>query len=1368
MPSSTRIPTPVPTITPTPRQESGKVTSGDSKTAVKNRDPINMATGEYFFILDFLNLGGTFPLKFQLYYGSQVDEKRFPDGLAPRFAANHRITLTRDQSAALPSPQIHIETGLGNEIGFHQTNGEWEVFAIERIRYQLKETDDYYYMLDPIRQWIYVFKKVRNDAEIANAFLVYIEDRNGNRLRFENPTDGSLENRGPDRIHDGWGRELRFTYQNYTYEDSGNPTTLPFLTKIEDQNGRTVTLTYESNPADNTDGIVLRSITDPLGNTTRFAYSGKERITSKTLPNGNVPYTQEYNNNYPTHGVVYTQTDAYGNRTTLFANQYEAYQETSQFTMTLPDNTRRTFQHDHQTRVVSEIKDANAQSIDFLSDSEREQITGVVDRLGGTTAVTYHEPTGLFASVTNAKGDSNRYTYTERNRTLTNMENQEQVLFTVYDLTRMDYPDGTNERFAYTDNGNPQIWYDLAGNQWFYTYNEQGRMLTEVNPAGGAVTYTYHPDMTLATRYDSDLGQVRYEYDVYKRVTRITNPDGSFLQFTYDGNDRMIATTNELGQTYTFTYDANGNVIAETDPIGKQTLYAYDWMDRLVQITDRLGNKTTFAYDGMERVASITNAAGIATNYGYDNQGRLSQMRQGDQTWSMSYDGEGNLITKTSPLGSRITMQRDALGFVTASTNPLGNTYSFSRDRLNRLVEITNPKSQTNSFSYDSRGLLTGVEISGIGSAEFTRDGLGNITHITDLNGQQWTLGYTSMGRLKSMTDPRGNYWQMNYDNRGRRNHIDYPGGVTLNTTYDIVGNASRSVWSDGTDFRYTYDALGRLLTTDNLTLVRDAEGNITSTKSNTSLFHASYNPDGQLASVSYNDAAFTVAYSYDSTTGLLNRITDSLTGAQIDFTYDRDRQLTQLSRSNGIPTLYSWDAAGRLVRIQSGSFLDLQYTWDDAGTITQTSVASPIDPGLALRSRNDSFAFDSSSQIDRDNYQYDAIGRLTSAPDYSFRWDGPGRLIGINDVTLQYNGMDDLIRRTEDNQSIVYEYNYGIPLNPIVAEKDETTGAYLRYYVWTPRGELVYMIDAADGNRVYFYHFDHLGSTMALTDPNGAVTDSYAYSEYGLLLQHAGTSLQPFTYVGKWGVRQEGVDGVLYHMRARYYDAVAGRFLSRDPVWPQIHDPMQLNPYQYGVGNPVLNIDPMGTNLLKEIAKELGGEVIEEFLGIPLPETCLPLLLLKGTTPLGFQEGDPEWGPKGAPWGVRQGLWETWKRGGNTSWYGKWEWMYVNQVERAWQAFVEKKRQERLRHMKDAQERAMQRARTIHKKFLESNLETANKVKGLWVHAEGKWLFFPLAEILYRGEGRVLLDVPTSLHGLGSVGVWVKNVDEVAEGMGL
>jgi RHS repeat-associated protein len=131
-------------------------------------------------------------------------------------------------------------------------------------------------------------------------------------------------------------------------------------------------------------------------------------------------------------------------------------------------------------------------------------------------------------------------------------------------------------------------------------------------------------------------------------------------------------------------------------------------------------------------------------------------------------------------------------------------------------------------------------------------------------------------------------------------------------------------------------------------------------------------------------------------------------------------------------------------------------------------------------------------------------------------------------------------------------------------------------------------MIDAADSNQMYFYHFDRTGSTLALTDSNGAVTDSYAYSPYGQLLKHEGSSVQPFTFVGKWGIRQEGVQGQIYQVRARYYDSQTARFLSREPLWPSSEDPRQINPYQYALNEPVSHLDVSGFDAVSDIQREI------------------------------------------------------------------------------------------------------------------------------------------------------------------------------------
>ncbi len=72
---------------------------------------------------------------------------------------------------------------------------------------------------------------------------------------------------------------------------------------------------------------------------------------------------------------------------------------------------------------------------------------------------------------------------------------------------------------------------------------------------------------------------------------------------------------------------------------------------------------------------------------------------------------------------------------------------------------------------------------------------------------------------------------------------------------------------------------------------------------------------------------------------------------------------------------------------------------------------------------------------------------------------------------------------------------------------------------------------------QTYCYHFNAIGSTIALTDSTQAVQNKYAYSPFGVLSQSEVVP-QPFKYVGKYGVFAEANN--LYYMRARYYDATS------------------------------------------------------------------------------------------------------------------------------------------------------------------------------------------------------------------------------------
>ena len=72
---------------------------------------------------------------------------------------------------------------------------------------------------------------------------------------------------------------------------------------------------------------------------------------------------------------------------------------------------------------------------------------------------------------------------------------------------------------------------------------------------------------------------------------------------------------------------------------------------------------------------------------------------------------------------------------------------------------------------------------------------------------------------------------------------------------------------------------------------------------------------------------------------------------------------------------------------------------------------------------------------------------------------------------------------------------------------------------------------------------------------------------------------LSPSYYRGE----QYDPDLGLYYLRARYYNPLTGRFMSRDPEDGKSVDPKSLHKYLYAGGDPVNRIDPKGREELLE-----------------------------------------------------------------------------------------------------------------------------------------------------------------------------------------
>ena len=179
-------------------------------------------------------------------------------------------------------------------------------------------------------------------------------------------------------------------------------------------------------------------------------------------------------------------------------------------------------------------------------------------------------------------------------------------------------------------------------------------------------------------------------------------------------------------------------------------------------------------------------------------------------------------------------------------------------------------------------------------------------------------------------------------------------------------------------------------------------------------------------------------------------------------------------------------------------------------------------------------------------------------------------------DGTTEYAYDADGIRVRSLTDAIVTNYvvDSNRPYAQVLEEKD-VDGNLVVSYIYGDD-----LISQKRGGSVSYYHYDGLGSTRVLTDASANVTDTYTYEAFGNLVDHLGDTENNYLFAGE----QYDPNAGFYHLRARYYNADAGRFVSTDPHKGFFWHPASLHKYQYADLNPVSNIDPTGKMSIAQI----------------------------------------------------------------------------------------------------------------------------------------------------------------------------------------
>ena len=387
------------------------------------------------------------------------------------------------------------------------------------------------------------------------------------------------------------------------------------------------------------------------------------------------------------------------------------------------------------------------------------------------------------------------------------------------------------------------------------------------------------------------------------------------------------------------------------------------------------------------------------------------------------------------------------------------------------------------------------------------------------------SIAYNRNRQIASVTDPLGNETAYQYDSAGRISRVRTAADTQTEYTYNAQGLLASEKTAD-TKTEYTYDALGRILTKV------DALGRITYT----------YDANSNITKVTeqQNGRTTTIKRSFDA----LNRVTSvtDANGKTVSYSYDELGNRISLTYPGGEIVRYSYDKCGDLLTVTEPDGSVNTYTYDKKGRCTGLKRAD----GTVTA------------------YTYDAentrLTEETANTRHTFVTDKETTYSQLLTETIS----EKHLLTYKETATITYTYGNGLISDSKKEAKDSDT-------------------------EKRYYHYNHIGSTTAITDADGDLLYRIAYGTYGELTgiyDADGDLIEDktavirsenlrFLYNGRYGV-ETGANG-LYYMRARYYNPQIKRFINRDIIDGSITDSQSLNKYSYVQGNPISLVDPFG-----------------------------------------------------------------------------------------------------------------------------------------------------------------------------------------------
>ncbi len=999
-------------------------------------DPINMSTGNYVYVGEFLSQKGLFPIAFNITYNSidrnnaslgigfysDIDMKMEISELKAKitYSDGRREVFIKDKTGSYVNINENRDTlrKLGNKYEVKIFEGDTHIFDIDG---KLIETDD---GKGNTVTYAYDGERLISKRSNSNEYIEYL-----------------YEDNKVVEVCDSNGRSI-----NLSYKDDN-------LSCIKNELGRSISFEYEN-------GFITK-LTDYEGKVTlENRYDKDGRITSQRFADG-VELTFEYDKNSVTFNngeseVVYYHDEGY--RTVkITENGVSSLREFDKDGLCIFDIDRKgnktIYEYNSDKKltkvelsenIVVELSYDGIGYLNGIKVNGEERLKQFNDVKGNPVEI-FNESKDIFDIVYNENSRPLKITAPDKSVMNISYDSSGNVTEIANDTVKMvGYKyDGLNRVVSIEDNN---------GGKRLYKYNELGDITEVTNSFGEKRTYEYTANRQVSKLKDFDGKTYEVEYNNINLPVRLKDKNGNTTEYVYD-NIRRISQIKRAGGVEKFEYDKRGNMTKMIAPDGS--------MKR-------------FSYDDNRNIVSVTYPTGLSENYKYDKLNRCISKEFSDGVKSdFIYEGD-RLVEIVLPSGS-IRYEYDEYGRVLKQTLDENISESFVYDSMNRVLEYTDIFGNVSGYEYNQNGRVKAVNLSDDVKYIYTYDKLGRPTEESRLAGNTENkiyYAYDDLGRVSGIRTDTGRENTYSYDNEGNITSIKDSIGNTNYFKYGVGNTLEKVVDSDGLVSEYSYDKMYNLV---GIRQYKKDSENDCQTRS----YHR--NNMGRIFKIENADNTYKTL-DYNSLGQVVKNIDED--GFKTELKYNEAGLLTSMKCSDGNYVNYEYDG-NRFLKAVSGSFGTMSFERDKKGLVKKalTTDGHSIAYEYDKFGRTVAIVYPDGKKV---GYYYDEKGRLIET------------VSGNEHIRLTYDCLGRIeSREYSDGSKTCYEYNdIGSPTK-ITHISDEKINMEYTYTYDLVGNKTGISINNNGSVKDYSYSYDEVGRITKVV-LNGKVLREYSYDIFG------------------------------------------------------------------------------------------------------------------------------------------------------------------------------------------------------------------------------------------------------------------------------